>query len=228
MSWSEVKVHKQSSVHQMRSLRIAATDLSAERDGSTKIMDETDGFQLAPFWQRTMSPQAMSLGAAAKGPEEFVTAGASLREQQEQELCSLLTTLALSLEELGRLREQILKNSTEDMLRLVLAVAEQVVHCEVTVNPEIIVETLQNALQSAISSDQYHVKVHPEDLALVMEKKPLFLASVSGLKNITLEGDECVSRGGCLVESELGRVDATIEGQVRELRQKLLPAVTAE
>ena len=179
-----------------------------------------------PLWQGAAQQPAVSLGAAAKGSEEFIVAGPNRLEQQARELDSLLGSFQQGLAELAELREQVLKKSSEDMLRLVLAIAEQVVHCQVSVNPEIIVETLQNALQNAISSDQYHVRVHPDDLALVMEKKPLFLASVSGLKNITLEGDSSVSRGGCLVESELGRVDATIEGQMGELRKMLLPAET--
>jgi flagellar assembly protein FliH len=61
-------------------------------------------------------------------------------------------------------------------------------------------------------------------MAVVMEKKPLLMASISGLKNLTVEENSGITRGGCLVESELGQVDATIESQLEEIREKILRA----
>ena len=211
----------------LQSLRFAEADLSVPADSGGR---PGEGFQVVQLCQSNPSPAVAPASSPVSQPQDEFggAAGPSIREQQEQELNHLLGTLATSLGELDRLRDNVLKNSTEDMLRLVLAVAEQVIHCEVQANPEVILSTLQKALQTAISSDEYHVKVHPDDLAVVMENKPLFLASVSGLKNITLEADEKVSRGGCLIESELGQVDASIEGQLEELRQQLQSTVADE
>ncbi len=227
MSWSEVKIHKQAAPHMLQSLRFAEADLAAAVDCSGRPGDD---FQQVRLCQPSPSPAGAPAPPVRSQPQEDFGGPArpDIREQQEQELNQLLAALATSLEELDRLRSNVLKNSTQDMLRLVLAIAEQVIHCEVKANPEVILSTLQKALQTAISSDEYHVKVHPDDLAVVVENKPLFLASVSGLKNITLEADEKVSRGGCLIESELGQVDAGIEGQLEELRRQLQTTVADE
>lgn len=225
MSWSNVKIHKQAAPHLLQELRFAEIDLS---DGGAEYGSIPGGgevFQPESAQRMNSTPGEVpsSLPQDLRPQEEFVPVELGLREQREEEFNSILGTLATSLEELGRLRETVMKNSTEDMLRLVLVIAEQIIHCEVKANPEVVLKTLQEALQSAISSDEYHVKVHPDDLAVVVENKPLFLASVNGLKNITLEADGNVTRGGCLVESELGQVDASIEEQLEELRQQLLP-----
>ncbi|MCF6291627.1 MAG: flagellar assembly protein FliH [Desulfobacterales bacterium] len=227
MSWSEVKIHKQAAPDMLQSLRFAEADLAVAADCPGRPGDE---FQLVQLCQSSPAPAvAPAPPVSAQLREELGGAtGPTVREQQEQELNQLLGALATGLGELDRLRNNVLKNSTQDMLRLVLAVAEQVIHCEVKANHEVILSTLGTALQSAINSDEYHVKVHPDDLAVVVENKPLFLASVSGLKNITLEADEKVSRGGCLIESELGQVDASIEGQLEELRQRLQATVADE
>ncbi len=154
------------------------------------------------------------------------------RREGIQEMEGRFGTAALSfsaaVEEIGRLRETILKNSTDDMLRLVMAIVEQVIPCEVAANPDIIHHTIVKALQAAVRSDQYHIKVNPDDMNAVMEKKPLLLASISGLKNITLEAEPSIAQGGCLVESELGEVDATVEGQLEEIRQKILHAAALD
>jgi len=39
-------------------------------------------------------------------------------------------------------------------------------------------------------------------------------------KTLTLHGDTSVGRGGCLVESSLGTIDARIEAQFDELEQR--------
>jgi flagellar assembly protein FliH len=232
MSWCEAKVHKRAAAHLLQHLCFGDLELAA--DGVATPPGSDDGFQVSALSRPdAVANRAEQAGGEAALPqpgwmpasERVAVVVSEVQRQQEQRMNELLATLADSLAELSRLRERVLKNSTEDMLRLALAVAEQVIHCEVKADSTIILATLQEALQAAISSDAYHVKVHPDDLALVMEKKPLFLASVSGLKNITLEADEAVSRGGCLIESELGQVDASIEGQLGELKQKLLSSV---
>lgn len=130
--------------------------------------------------------------------------------------------LGLALEEVSRLRTRLLQSSRGDMLRLVMAIAEQVVRVEVSVNRDAILSTIDRALQEAVRSDAYQIRVHPDDLLAASERKPLFLASISSLKNITFEADPSIARGGCLVESELGEVDATIDRQLAELRRVLL------
>lgn len=148
--------------------------------------------------------------------------------KEEKRFQEATQALASALEEIGRLRKSILANSTDDMLRLVLVLSEQVIRSELKTDSEIIVRIIQQALHSAIKSDAFHIKVNPDDFELVNERKPLFLASISGMKNITFEADPEVARGGCLVESDLGQVDATLEVRLNEIREQLLHSVNGK
>lgn len=180
----------------------------------------------SPSQGATQAPQP---APATPSSEEAFARGrqAGLKEAEEQ-FQQAAQTLAQALEELSRLREAILTNSSRDMLRLVLSIARQVVHCEVEVKPEIVLSTIDMALQAAVESDSYTVMVNPRDLALVEERKPLFLASIKSLDNIHFRADEAVAPGGCLVESSLGQVDATIDGQLEEVRKALLEGMEKE
>ncbi|MEZ4598807.1 MAG: flagellar assembly protein FliH [Syntrophotaleaceae bacterium] len=144
------------------------------------------------------------------------------REEAIEHFEKTLEMFAQGIEEISRLRRTLLQNSTHDMLRLVLSISRQVIHAEISINREVILTTVSKALSAAVRSDSYRIKVNPEELELVNEKKPLFMASINGLKNIIFEGDPLIERGGCLVESEFGEVDATIEGQLDEIRRTLL------
>jgi len=149
---------------------------------------------------------------------------AGLRQAEDQ-FGAAANALAAALEDINQLRESILAKSSPDMLKLVMAIAEQVIHCEVACNEDVILNTLKNSLQAAIKSDEFFVKIHPDDFAMVSENKQKFIAAISGLQNIHFEADPAITRGGCLVESTLGKVDATIDAQLEEIRQHLLNSI---
>ena len=199
------------------------------------IQEETFCEELAPPEpQESSEPLVESPSAAPVEPpvdigKQIEEAYLQGKEEGQQEIRlqfdSSLEMLAQGIEDVSRLRATLLQNSTQDMLRLVLSIARQVIHGEVSLNRELILTTIEKALRAAVRSDHYHIKVNPDDLALVTEKKPLFIASINGLESITFEADPKVDQGGCLVESELGAVDATIDGQLEEIRRTLLSTV---
>lgn len=199
----------------------------------------TEDFSPQPPIPKTHDPEAAEEQAPAQpaaGPQPGSIAAAELEAARNQAfeegrqaalaeagqaLVQSADALGGALADVSRLRETLLRNSTEDMLRLVMTIAEQVVAGELKSRPEQVLEVLRRALQHAVKADEYLVRVNPEDLALVQENKPLFMTAVSGLKNIRIEGDAAVSRGGCRVESELGQVEATAESQLAEIRNAL-------
>jgi flagellar assembly protein FliH len=63
---------------------------------------------------------------------------------------------------------------------------------------------------------------------VVTENKPLFLSSISGLQSIVVESDEDISRGGCVVESDQGKVDATIETKLEKIQDQLFNEIASE
>ncbi len=109
-----------------------------------------------------------------------------------------------------------------------MAVAEQVIRRSVDVDPNVVLSIIENALQASVRSDSYRICINPADLEAVTKQKPLFLASISGLKNISFEADSSISPGGCRVDSELGDVDATIETQLESIRHALNEAITED
>ncbi len=157
--------------------------------------------------------------AYARGQREAMSAAAARLESSAQ-------ALAAALKQVDQLRAQMAQNSRDDMLRLVMAIAEQIIHREVSVHADIINQVIAEALKVSVRADHYRIKVNPTDLAAVNEHKPLFLASISGLKNLMVEADPAVTAGGCKIESDLGAVDASLETQLVAIRQALQEAMT--
>ena len=93
-----------------------------------------------------------------------------------------------------------------------VALARQVVRGELLANPQQVAVVAQEAIESLLLSARHiTVRVHPDDQPLVAQGAQEILAA----RGARLVADAAVVRGGCLVESDIGIVDASIESRWR-------------
>jgi flagellar assembly protein FliH len=64
------------------------------------------------------------------------------------------------------------------------------------------------------SDEQLSVRLSPEDLKFLEELQQKSNDKIESLERVKFIADEAVKPGGCLIESEYGTVDATIEERV--------------
>lgn len=188
---------------------------------------ENDGFIKSSAIATSVVASTSTSTSSANAVEEAYARGRREGlDSAENNLETAAQALAAAAEEISRLRESLAKNGSQDMLRLVMAVSEQIIRREVAADPKVILTIIENALQSSVRTDQYCIKINPADLDNVTRQKPLFLASISGLKNLSIEADTAISPGGCRIDSDLGDVDATIETQLEAIQKALSEAIT--
>jgi flagellar assembly protein FliH len=102
----------------------------------------------------------------------------------------------------------------QDMARAIAVsatrLAKHVVRCELQSQPELISAVAEEALDALLQGARHTtLRVHPDDHALVAAGAAEALRSAGA----RLLSDAAVSRGGCLVESDIGTVDARIEAR---------------
>jgi flagellar assembly protein FliH len=91
-----------------------------------------------------------------------------------------------------------------------LELARQVVRAELSQRPEVVLEVAEEALGVLLSSArQVAVRLNPDDHALAQGQ----LAELLGARGARLVPDPQVTRGGCIVESDIAVVDATVEAR---------------
>jgi flagellar assembly protein FliH len=96
------------------------------------------------------------------------------------------------------------------LVEAAVTLARQVVRSEITQRPELIVQVAQDAIGAVILSARHlRLRLNPEDLAPVEAG----CADLLKARGVLLQGDATLSRGGCVVESDLGQVDARIEAR---------------
>jgi flagellar biosynthesis/type III secretory pathway protein FliH len=75
------------------------------------------------------------------------------------------------------------------------------------------------------SSASLSLRVHPDDLAALAAARPAWLAELGVQADVALVADPAVGRGGCIVETPAGRIDARLETQLDALERALRDAV---
>jgi flagellar assembly protein FliH len=93
-----------------------------------------------------------------------------------------------------------------------LALARQVVRSEIAQRPETVVRVAQEALETLLLSARHiTLRVHPDDQPLVADGAGELLDA----RGARLVADAAIERGGCIVESSIGVVDASVETRWR-------------
>lgn len=129
---------------------------------------------------------------------------------------AMLRRVAQTIEELGGLRQSLIQETEREMVQLALTLARRVVHREVTLDPELAAALAHVALERLGTTTPATIRLNPEDYTIVAQDGARW-----GTATVTVVPDPSISRGGCLVESAFGSVDATIEQQFDELSRAL-------
>lgn len=147
---------------------------------------------------------------------------ANLREQAYREgMEKALSEFEQNLLEALEIRERVWRETERDLLRLAVRLAEKIIGHEIKTDKKTVTDIVAAALQNARQQEKLTVRVNPSDLGLIEEEREKFLPSARA-HFIDFVADPRVSSGGCLIESEVGTIDARLETQLRVLERALL------
>jgi flagellar assembly protein FliH len=123
--------------------------------------------------------------------------------------------------ELASLKKVIIKQSEKEILNIIFAVAEKIVHHEINSADRALNETIYQALNLAADKSKIVFRVNPEDYDLVERLKPELFVRIKEMRSMIVNSDPSVTRGGCLLETCCGDIDASVESQLEKIHQCL-------
>lgn len=135
---------------------------------------------------------------------------------------AMLRRLAETLEELSGLRDNMVRQTERELVQLAIAIARRVLHREVSVDAELTAALAHIALERLGGPTPATVRLHPDDYAYVTSGQATPLSG----RQVEILPDPGVARGGCLVESEFGFINASVDAQVDEIARAVLGDAT--
>ncbi len=119
-------------------------------------------------------------------------------------------------------RQEILDNTEQQIVDLVILMTRKVVKIMSDNQKSVIMANVVQALKKVKGRGDVTLRVNLSDIKLTTEHVQDFIREVENIKNIAIVEDSSVEKGGCIVETDFGAVDARIASQLSELETKIL------
>lgn len=177
--------------------------ISDAHDESSKIVEEAN-----------IRADEIRQKSVQEGIEKGLKEG---QDQVSETMHSALETLNDAVKE----RKKIIKDSENELVRLALKIAEHVIRKEVTIDKEIVMNIIMEALGKMSERENIIIRVSKEDGEYVKKSKDKISGIMDGVKSISIIEDSFMEPGGCVIETNLGYVDAKISTKISLIEQAI-------
>ncbi|MBR5401133.1 MAG: flagellar assembly protein FliH [Treponema sp.] len=143
-------------------------------------------------------------------------------EKGVAEVERLIDRMHRILEAVMQRREEILADTESQIVELVILMARKVIKILSENQKNVVMANTLAALKKVKTRGEVTLRVNLEDVKLTSENAQEFINHVENIKGITVLEDSSVERGGCIVETDFGAIDARISSQLQELENKIL------
>ncbi|CAM0117898.1 FliH/SctL family protein [Rhabdochlamydiaceae symbiont of Dictyostelium giganteum] len=99
------------------------------------------------------------------------------------------------------------------ILPLALKAAKKIVSKELELHPDTIVSIVSQALTSAASNHFVTIYVNKNDKEILESEKPALKEKLEQLEILLIKERDDIAEGGCIIETESGIINSTIENQ---------------
>ena len=195
---------------QQSSLQEQADQLSQEEQRLGEVEATLDARD-ADIAKREAELEALVISAVEERVEQL----------SEERLAEGRARLVASVTQLEAVAHGLLDQARLDLLELAVKIAGKVVGAELEARPQLLVGLIRSALEAAAPSGQVTLRLNPKDHAVLSKRGPQVLGRLPAGIQIQLAADEAVDRGGVIITSKAGRVDATIAKRLQRVGGQL-------
>lgn len=142
------------------------------------------------------------------------------RDAASAELDEMLTTMRGLVDVARAERHKIIEGAEPEIIKLAMALAEKIVHQQITIDKDVVVSMARAAITRLVNRETVTVRVNPADIETMREHKEKMIAN-SDIEHLRIVEDLRVDRGGVVMETESGTIDAKVATQLKEARRVL-------
>ncbi|WP_205418635.1 flagellar assembly protein FliH [Borrelia miyamotoi] len=153
----------------------------------------------------------------AKGRNEGYDAGFEKGREDSDKVLGKLNSIISSL---VTKRKEILESSGEHIMNLVMQIAVKVVKKIVDSQRGVIIENVNEALKKIKSKTNIVIRVNLDDMDIVSHQKHEFISKFDLIENLEVIEDVNIGKGGCIIETDFGEIDARISSQLDRIEEK--------
>ena len=143
-------------------------------------------------------------------------------KEAEVEIEKRLSHLDELLERLAFTQELCYQQNKEGMVKLALTCARRLINREITLDQSVIADCVREILSENNVQGSVTLLLNSDDLELIDKQRSQLLSDFPQIHDLKIEVGESIERGGCILESSMGRIDASLRSKFEELNRLLL------
>ncbi|MFC3882574.1 flagellar assembly protein FliH [Bacillus songklensis] len=169
--------------------------------------------------------QKMAQDAKRKGYDEGLRLG---KQEGMQAYRALLAEAKEMIDQTKRDYHSYIQSSEEVILNLGFEIAEKIIGQQLEQDREKFLPLVKTAIKEVREHREIHLFVSTCYYSVVHEKKEELLSLLNGEMNLFIYPDEELSEMACIIESSFGRIDASVDSQLAEIKKQLLELLKEE
>jgi flagellar assembly protein FliH len=142
-------------------------------------------------------------------------------DEGKEEVSRLINSLNRMITATIERRTEIIKNVEQQLMMIVLLIARKVIKTISEHQKGVVMQNIREALYKVRGRTDVVIRVNIEDLELTTEHKEEFLKLMADIKNVSVMEDSSVERGGCIIETDFGNIDARMASQFHEIESRI-------
>jgi flagellar assembly protein FliH len=129
--------------------------------------------------------------------------------------------MVLLIEEIKNIKTNLEKENEKQLAKLCFYMAKRLLMKEIIEDEAYIMNLTKKTIEMVQSDENITIRVSPEDLKWIEENKTQFFQEVDVDASTKIEEDRDISRGGVIIESQFGVIDARVEERLEKLEKIL-------
>ncbi len=139
----------------------------------------------------------------------------------KSEVDRLIDRLTIVLSTAIRKRNEIIEEAEAQVIDLVVTIARKVVKSITETQKRVVYDNIVSALQKLKGRAEVTIRVNTEDLMMTTKHKKEFIEMIEGIEQVRILEDNSVDKGGCIISTDFGSIDARISTQLSEIESKI-------
>jgi len=142
-------------------------------------------------------------------------------KEGQAEVMRLIDRLGTVVATAVDIRDEIINASEKLMTEMILMISRKVIKDEVVERREVVINNIKEAIKRVKDRDRIDIRVNFADLDMTTAHKDELIKMMESLKKVNIFEDSRVERGGCIIETDVGAIDARISTQLDTIEEAI-------
>ncbi len=142
-------------------------------------------------------------------------------KEGQAEVMRLVDRLGTIISTAVDIRDDIIRASEKLMTDMILMIARKVIKDEIVERREVVINNIKEAIIRVKDRDRIDIRVNFADLDMTTAHKDELIRMMESLKKVNIYEDSRVDRGGCIIDTDVGAIDARISTQLDTIEESI-------